>query len=85
MNDSTHQREESLYEQALQLTSPSEREAFLIQACGEDAALLGKVRELLACDAEAEDQQFLPTVITDGDRRGVADPQSEQPGATVGP
>ena len=84
MNDSHPPTEESLYEQAMELTSPAEREAFLIKACGEVAALLAKVRELLACDAEAADQQFLPTVITDDDRRGVAGPQSEHPGATVG-
>ena len=37
-------------------------------------------------DAEAVDRQFLPTVISDGNRhRETASPQSEQPGATVGP
>jgi len=84
MNHSDHPSEESLYQQAMELASPAEREAFLIEACGEDAALLAKVRELLACDAEAADQQFLPTVISDGGRH-VASPKREQPGAIVGP
>ena len=86
MNHSNHPTEEALYQQAMELTSPAEREAYLVKACGEDAALLSKVRDLLACDAEAADQQFLPTVITDDDRhRETAAPQSERPGATVGP
>lgn len=85
MDPSHHPTEESLYQQAMELPSPSEREAFLLKACGGDAALLGKVRELLACDAEAVGQQFLPTVITDGGRPGVAGLQSVEPGAKIGP
>ena len=69
MNTPTHQREESLYQQAMELTSPAEREAFLVNACAGDEALLGKLRELLACDAEAVDEAFLPTVIIGTDRR----------------
>ena len=41
MNTPTHQREESLYQQAMELTSLAEREAFLVNACAGDEALLG--------------------------------------------
>jgi serine/threonine protein kinase/Flp pilus assembly protein TadD len=86
MNTPTHQREEALYQQAMERTSPEEREAFLVNACAGDEALLGKLRDLLACDAEAANEEFLPTVVTGADRRTVpARVESERPGAIVGP
>jgi serine/threonine protein kinase/Leucine-rich repeat (LRR) protein len=85
MNPATHHREEALYGQALQLSSPEQREAFLAEACAGNADLLAKVCELLACDAEAEDGQFLPTVISDGGRHAdSAAREGEQPGTMIG-
>jgi serine/threonine protein kinase/tetratricopeptide (TPR) repeat protein len=85
MNPATHQREEALYGQALQLSTPEQRDAFLVESCAGDAELLARVRELLACDSEAEDGQFLPTVISDGARHAdSAAREGEQPGTMIG-
>jgi tetratricopeptide (TPR) repeat protein/predicted Ser/Thr protein kinase len=45
--------EESLFEAALQRPTPAERQAFLEQACGGDAALLERLKALLAAHEQA--------------------------------
>ncbi len=70
--------EESLFEAALQRPTPAERQAFLEQACGGDAALLQRLQALLAAHAQAAG-------VLD---RGVPNPQAtttpEPPGLEVG-
>src|SRR5262245_15268312 len=51
-------REKEIFEQALDLESGEERQSFLEQACGEDAALLARVQALLR--ASEEESRFLP-------------------------
>src|SRR5262245_52225821 len=51
-------REKEIFEQALDLESGEERQSFLEQACGEDAALLARLRALLK--ASEEESRFLP-------------------------
>src|ERR1043166_6759003 len=45
--------EESLFVAALDKESPAERKAFLLEACGEDAALRQRLERLLAADLHA--------------------------------
>ena len=47
-------KEESLFTAALEISQPAEREAFLKRACADDPALLGRVKRLLAADAQSE-------------------------------
>jgi hypothetical protein len=51
-------REKEIFEQALDLESVEERQRFLAQACGDDAALLARVQALLL--ASEEGSRFLP-------------------------
>src|SRR5947207_3315041 len=49
------EREESLFEAARSLPDPARRNAFLAEACGNDAALRKKIEELLtACERADE-------------------------------
>jgi serine/threonine protein kinase len=75
-------REQQLFDQALDLATAGEREAFLRQACGDDAALLQRLQELLA--AHEVTTAFLPQAP----RRTIAvmpdELPSELPGAVIG-
>ncbi|HWB03677.1 MAG TPA: serine/threonine-protein kinase [Verrucomicrobiales bacterium] len=88
MKSPSHQREEALYEQAMQRASSEERDAFLIDACGDDDALLQKMRELLAAGAVAAEQQFLSTGLSSDEpgRTVTGGParEAERPGAVIG-
>jgi hypothetical protein len=54
MNESRHQPEEMVFYDALQLTDPVQRKAFLDQTCAGDSCLRAKVEKLLAIHAAAE-------------------------------
>jgi serine/threonine protein kinase/WD40 repeat protein len=79
--DSTDKRirEKALFEQALDLESPAERQAFLKGACGPDLALAARVRELLG--AHEATGGFLPGKPAD---RTTLLPVSEKPGDHIG-
>jgi hypothetical protein len=47
MTKSSINREESLFDAARELADPVQRRAFLLEACGEDSALLERVENLL--------------------------------------
>lgn len=49
------QREESLFEAALDLSDPAERRAFLDKACGQDKALRERIERLLSLAKRADD------------------------------
>jgi len=57
-------REKDLFEQALDLESAAERQAFVKGACGEDAALCARVQALL--QAHESDAGFLPEAPAGG-------------------
>src|SRR5262245_9409119 len=72
---------------AAQIASPAERQAFLDEACGGDAALQQKVESMLALRSQAE--KFLespppPLGATSGEQATGFSP-SESPGAHIGP
>jgi serine/threonine protein kinase/WD40 repeat protein len=48
-------RVEAIFQAAMELNSPQEREAYLLRACGEDTELRREVAELLRAAAEAEE------------------------------
>jgi serine/threonine protein kinase len=74
-----NEQAEALFEQALKF-KPEGRAAFLTRACGTDAALRGRVEELLRADAEAGG--FLPT--DPGRQKTMVIPITEQPGDRIG-
>ena len=73
--------EEAIYYEAIG-KAPNEREAYLQAACGEDAALLARVRTLLKArevrDSFLESAPWDPAVILD------TSPVTERPGTTIG-
>lgn len=75
-------RERLHFDQALDLATAAEREAFLRQACGDDGALLQRLQELLA--AHEVTSGFLPKAP----RRTIAvmpeELPEELPGALIG-
>ncbi|MCH8153557.1 MAG: serine/threonine protein kinase, partial [Planctomycetes bacterium] len=76
-----HTSPEQVFHEARAIESPSERDAYLRGACGNDAALRAKVEALLAADAEAG--SFLASAGNEGDATVVAAPH-EQAGAMIG-
>ena len=70
---------ETLFAQALNF-KPSERNAFLAGACGNDAELRRRVEELL--DAQAEAGDFMPT--EPGGAAAIVAPLTEGPGTVIG-
>jgi hypothetical protein len=95
------QREEELFDAALNLTDPVARGAFLSQACAADTALRERLEKLLAAQVEAESffsaASQLDTDVFDGSLPGASDAQArlnspavetgrtEAPGARIGP
>lgn len=82
MNRATEpSRERDLFEQALDLATPAERDAFLATACGGDAPLLQRVSALLQADEATA--AFLPEVprTTLADISAV---DADAPGAIIG-
>ncbi|MCH8164252.1 MAG: protein kinase, partial [Planctomycetes bacterium] len=76
-----HPSPEQVFHEARAIESPSERDAYLRGACGNDVALRAKVEALLAADAEAG--SFLASGGNEGDATVVAAPH-EQAGAMIG-
>lgn len=79
------QRIQTLFDAALE-RPPEAREAFLVDACGDDAALLAELRALLAADAA--DHSFLDgaavDALTGGDLAALTGDASRE-GDTIGP
>ena len=74
------QDEKAIFEQALDLESGAERQAFVKRACGEDAVLLARIQALLA--AHETDPEFLPEEPKNPET--VLLPITEKPGDTIG-
>jgi serine/threonine protein kinase/Flp pilus assembly protein TadD len=72
--------EESIFAQALEISSTSERAAFLDLSCGENRSLRDAVESLLRAHERSGDLLDLP------EKRGatVKDPISERPGTVIG-
>ncbi len=73
----TSQSEEALFEAARQLTNPRARQAFLDQACVEDALLRQRVESLLAAEGAAVD--FFKAATAFDIRECVAGPEGAAP------
>ena len=88
------ERVDALFTRALELPL-ADREAFLDEACGGDAALRAAVEDLLALDSSAEEAGFLARSAqvtweplweqAARDRSGEADPATDRQGERVGP
>ena len=78
-----HVSPRSVFDHALEIDSPAQRQAYLYEACGGDAALRQKVDALLAAHEQAG--SFLE-VAQPGLRRTVDDnaPPREAPGSVIG-
>src|SRR5262245_52641035 len=78
--------EQSIFLTALELATPVEREAYLLEACGNNEALRAAVAELLAAHERADNILDAPhfaaggTVAQDSPGAGSL----EQPGAIIG-
>src|SRR4051812_17183856 len=68
---------------AAQIASPSERQAYLDQACGGDVRLRQKVEQLLEVRSQAED--FLESPASAPVLTVAEQPRSEGSGAVIGP
>jgi serine/threonine protein kinase len=73
--------QESIFLEALDVSSPAERAVFLERACGDNRVLRAEVESLLRAHAESGDLLDLP------DKPGVsaADLSRERPGTVIGP
>ena len=72
----THQQERAIFEIAIEITSPSERMAYVESACAQDSGLRARIHALL----QAHDQaNFLPAGPEDGGGRVI-----EGPGSRIG-
>jgi tetratricopeptide (TPR) repeat protein/serine/threonine protein kinase len=73
--------EESIFAQALEITSAAERAAFLDRACGKNPALRAEVEALLRAHEHSSDLLDLPA-----NSAATTDlPSRERPGAVIGP
>ncbi|MEZ5323542.1 MAG: serine/threonine-protein kinase [Verrucomicrobiales bacterium] len=73
------EREESIFGRALEFSSPEERKAFVVGACGGDDAMEDRIQKLLAASDEADDESFLPESIAD-----MEAPVRESEGSVIG-
>src|SRR5262249_20422655 len=73
--------EESIFAQALEITSAEERAAFLDQACGNNAPLRAEVEALLRAHEHPGDLLDLPETV----QPPSAVPGPESPGTIIGP
>src|SRR4051794_2283733 len=73
--------QESIFLQALEMSSPAKRAAYLDRACGDDRVLRGEVEALLGAHFQSGDLLDLP------DKRMLTDeePPRERPGTVIGP
>ena len=76
--------ERSIFVEALEKTSPTERAAYLEAVCGEDAAGRRRVEKLLAAHEAAGGILDRPPAVPD-DATGAYTPISEGPGTVIGP
>src|SRR5438309_5143244 len=79
--------EESIFVEALRLTTPQQRSAFLNRACGPDTVLREGIEALLlAHERGAGILESPPAGVdaTNNPTAAVAAPPTEQPGATIG-
>src|SRR5262245_42984767 len=82
MNDaSKSDREQTIFEQAMVLSIPGERKAFLRGACGNNAALRRRIEALLRAHEGAED--FLPDRLSPDERPSPHRSSDLRPSATV--
>jgi eukaryotic-like serine/threonine-protein kinase len=86
MNNQPPSREKQIFESALEITSPEERQGYIKGACGGDAGLLTRVQGLLRAHAEATG--FLPETPAaagpDNTIRISANAVTEGPGTVIG-
>jgi len=75
-------RARQLFDQALELNDSAERQAFLQNACGDDAKLLAHVQKLLAAHSAAED--LFPTDPGEGATQLDPGSHAEGPGSQIG-
>src|SRR5262249_31702730 len=73
--------EESIFAQALEIGSASERAAFLDRACGDNAALRAEVEALLRAHERSGDLLDLP----EKPAATIDEPITERPGTVIGP
>lgn len=73
--------EREIFQQALEIAEPAQRQKYLHQACGSDAALRARIEALLASDKAAS--QFLNVPVLEQGKRPAAD--SVSPTITVPP
>jgi Tol biopolymer transport system component len=76
MNQELWHKAKQIYQSAIEL-DPSQREAFLVQACAGDDLLRQEVESLLACRPEAE--EFMEEPALDAAARALAQEQSREP------
>jgi serine/threonine protein kinase/tetratricopeptide (TPR) repeat protein len=78
--------EESIFAQALEISSAAERAAFLDRACGDNPALRGEVEALLRADERSGDLLDLPENLAPENLATTSDlPAREGPGTFLGP
>ncbi len=83
--DLRKQRIEAVFDQAVELTSPAERAAYLSQACDGDPDLRQEIEELLQADERAGG--FLAATLSEGGALPQTHTQpspNEQPGCVIG-
>src|SRR5688500_3598587 len=77
----------SVFDRALEIESPAEREAYLARACGDQASLRQKVDALLAAHGDAG--SFLESPAPDLGLAGTPEQSAlhlrERPGSVIGP
>src|SRR6185295_19077780 len=81
-------REEQVFDAARGIASAEERAAYLVQACGQDVVLLGRIQEMLKADLAAReffdtDQPESASKATLGVTSGIV-PLTEKAGTVIG-
>ncbi|MHB9080189.1 MAG: protein kinase domain-containing protein [Pirellulaceae bacterium] len=84
MNRQPDQGERAIFLAALEEPSPARREALIARACGNDSALLARVRALLASHDESRGPLDAPPPGV-GNARTNDVPMGERPGTQIGP
>jgi serine/threonine protein kinase/Tfp pilus assembly protein PilF len=87
-------RANEIYLQAMELGSPQQRQAFLNEACGDDAALRAEVEslieagdragEFLESPAAGAEPDIAPELLATLERQDAHQPPLERPGAVIG-
>ena len=94
--DAATAREQDLFDAALLIPAPAERDAFLDKSCADDPALRNRMTKLLAAHSESE-RYFIECITgvargagdslrsASTDRAGLTAATGEKPGARIGP